>query len=171
MKEGIKIWDASRDRVFVNRPFLLLGIADGPGQAMMNGHVGHTGAYGCRYFCSVKGRHKANSPTYYPALLKPNNYHVSGCDHGDVCGRNLAPGTPQEYLRYLFLVMGAKNDAQYAKHRLETGISKPTLFSGLSRTLPVPSCWGGDLMHLVINLFELLTGLWRGTLACDPSDS
>ncbi|KAJ7182575.1 hypothetical protein C8R43DRAFT_827377, partial [Mycena crocata] len=63
--------------------FLLLGTADGPGLAMIDGLVGHTGAYGCRIFCPVKGRRKPGAGTYYPALLKPNDYTVSGCDHDD----------------------------------------------------------------------------------------
>jgi hypothetical protein len=42
-KEGLRIWDASRDEVFVSHPFLALGTADGPGMAMINGLVGHHG--------------------------------------------------------------------------------------------------------------------------------
>ncbi|KAJ7125552.1 hypothetical protein C8R43DRAFT_1135395 [Mycena crocata] len=170
MKEGLKIWDASQNRVFVDFPFLHLGTADGPGMAMIDGLVGHTGAYGCRIFCPVKSRHKLHASTYYPALLKPDNYTVQGCDHDDVSGRNLIPGSSEDYHRALFMVMDAKNDAQHAKRRLGTGISKPTLFSGLSRVLSVPSCFPVDIMHLIINLFELFLGLWRGTLDCDPND-
>ncbi|KAF7356061.1 hypothetical protein MVEN_00935900 [Mycena venus] len=171
MKEGLKIWDASTDRVFTDFPFLLFGTADAPGMAMLDGRVGHTGAYGCRLFCPVKGRHKPRAPTYFPALLKPHNYTVEGCDHGDVSGHNLPPGSPDEYRRALFKVMEAKNDAQHQKRRLETGIVKPTLFSGLSRILPVPSCFPGDNMHLILNLFDLFLNLWRGTLDCDPNDN
>ncbi|KAJ7048248.1 hypothetical protein C8F01DRAFT_931624, partial [Mycena amicta] len=141
--------------------------ADGPGMAMIDGLVGHNGAYGCRIFCPVKGRHKPNAPTYYPALLKPVNYTVSGCDHDDVSGRRLAPGTPEDYLRCLRVVMSAKNNSQHQKARLATGVSKPTIFSGVPRILAPPSCCPGDLMHLVLNLFELLLSLWRGTIDCD----
>jgi hypothetical protein len=171
MKEGIRIWDARDNRVFTSYPFVLLGTADGPGMAMMDGLVGHTGAYGCRLFCPVKSRHKPHAPTYYPALLKPDNYTVESCDHGDVSGRLLPPGSPEDYLRALLVVMEAKNDTQHTKRRLQTGIVKPTLFSGLSRILPVPTCFPGDNMHIILNLFDLFLGLWRGVLDCDADDS
>jgi hypothetical protein len=67
--------------------------------------------------------------------------------------------------------MEAKNDTQHAKRRLQTGIVKPTLFSGLSRILPVPTCFPGDNMHIILNLFNLFLGLWRGVLDCDADDS
>ncbi|KAJ7820852.1 hypothetical protein B0H14DRAFT_3735244 [Mycena olivaceomarginata] len=111
MKEGLKIWDASEDRVFTNYPFLLLATADGPGVATMNGLVGHTGAYGCRLFCPVKSRHKSKAPTYYPALLKPDNYTVAGCDHADISCRNLHLGSPTEYRDALFPVIESKNQS------------------------------------------------------------
>ncbi|KAJ6629997.1 hypothetical protein B0H10DRAFT_1724450, partial [Mycena sp. CBHHK59/15] len=150
--------------------FLHLVTADGPGMAMIDRLVGHTGAYGCRIFSPVKSRHKARTSTYYLALLKPDNY-LGHCFAWqlDVSGRNLSPGLPEEYLRALRTVMQSKNDAQHSQHRLGTGISKPTIFSGLPlyRVLSVPGCFPGDMMHLNINIFEVLTGLWRGSLDCD----
>ncbi|KAJ7029089.1 hypothetical protein C8F04DRAFT_1289045 [Mycena alexandri] len=108
---------------------------------LIDGRVGHTGAYAFRLFCPMKSRRKPHGSTYYPALLKPNNYAVAGCDHPDeVSARNLPPGSPaEEYLEALFT---------HAKRSLNIGITKPTLFSALPRTLPVP----------------------RGTIDCDPAE-
>ncbi|KAJ6468529.1 hypothetical protein C8R47DRAFT_1078323 [Mycena vitilis] len=100
----------------------------------------------------------------------PDNYAVAGCDHPDVSGRNLAPDTSDKYLRALFCVMEAKSENEHAKLRLETGVSKPALFSALPRTIPVPGCYAMDIMHLIINIFDLFLGLWRGTLECDAAD-
>jgi hypothetical protein len=71
------------------------------------------------------------------------------------------------------MVIASRNQTDYEHNRKLTGISKPSILSGLSpeRALPVPSCFTLDLMHLLfINLGELLVPLWRGTLPCDPSD-
>ena len=45
---------------------LLLGSADGPGTVYFTGLVGHHGAFPCRIFCGMKGRHKPGGPHYYP---------------------------------------------------------------------------------------------------------
>lgn len=79
-KEGLHIWDASRDRVFTSYPFLALATADGPGMACLSGFVGHQGKCHCRVHCGLKGRHKRNMPQYYPVRKKPHNYEVQGCD-------------------------------------------------------------------------------------------
>jgi hypothetical protein len=57
-REGLHIWDASLDRVFTSYPFLAFVMADGPAMAHLSGFVGHTGAYGCRLYCPVKGCRK-----------------------------------------------------------------------------------------------------------------
>ncbi|KAF9472692.1 hypothetical protein BDN70DRAFT_909069 [Pholiota conissans] len=82
---------------------------------------------------------------YYPALLKPVGYNIEGCDHD--------------------------NDNGYMR---QTGITKPSIFSGFPhhRTIEVPACFVGDLMHLVaLNLTDLLVNLWCGKLDCDPKDN
>ena len=53
--DGLQIWDAARDRVFMSRPFFAIGTADGPGMTYLNGLVGHQGAYCCLLYCPVKG--------------------------------------------------------------------------------------------------------------------
>jgi hypothetical protein len=173
-KEGLMIWDASGDRVFRSFPYLLLATADGPGMTYLNGLVGHSGAYGCRLYCPTKGRHKPNKPIYYPAMLLPRNYTIVGCNHGDLDVRNIPPTSIDEYSQNLAYVMHSSNDANFKVRRKETGIAKPSLFSGLptNRILPIPGCFPADLMHLVsLNLTDLLLSLWRGSIDCDPADS
>ena len=171
--EGVQIWDASENTVFTSRPFFALGTADGPGMTYLNGLVGHHGKHGCRLYCPVTGRHKPNGTHYYPALLKPNNYEVEGSDHGDISFANLPSCSETTYFENLRSLMSSPNETQYKKRRLETGISKPSIFLGLlpNKRLGIPSCFGSDIMHLAaLNLPDLLINLWRGTLDCDRRD-
>jgi hypothetical protein len=173
-KEGMNNWDAYQDRIFLSKVFPLLGAADGPGLTYLNGLTGHSGAYGCRLYCPVKGRRKDGGNHYYPALLKPENYHVDGCDHDDVDPVNLSGGNQQEYLISLATLLTARTQAEYQMLRKETGISKPSIFSGFptDKSIGVPLCFGSDLMHLIsLNITDLLLNLWRGRLDCDPNDS
>jgi hypothetical protein len=173
-KEGLVIWDAAENREFKSHPYLLLATADGPGMTYLNGLVGHSGAYGCRLYCPMKGRHKPNTPIYYPALSLPRNYAVTGCDHDDIDVRHLPPASIDEYTQNLTYIMQSTHETQYKLRRKQTGISKPSLFSGLpvNRHLPIPGCFPADLMHLVaLNLTDLLVNLWRRTFDCDPGDS
>lgn len=172
-KEGLKIWDAYQDCVFLSRLFIFLGAADGLGITYLNGLTGHSGAYGCCLYCPVQGRRKEGGNHYYLALLKPSNYNVDGCNHDDVNAANLTPGSQEEYLASLAMLLRARNQTNYQNLRHDTGISKPSIFSGFpkDRMLGIPACFGSDLMHLIaLNLTELLLGLWQGTLDCDPQD-
>nr|GAT53133.1 predicted protein [Mycena chlorophos] len=171
MRHGVKIWDADSGRTFVDRPFLLLVTADIPAMAMLDGTVGPNGAYGCRLLCAVPGRHKLNLGTYYSAMLKPLNYTVAGSDHDDIPMRRLAPGTSADYLRAVRLTIEAPTARQHQQRRLHTGISKPTIFSAVPQILPVPTCFPGDLMHLTLNLFDLILPIFRGTLDCEAPDT
>jgi hypothetical protein len=174
MKEGLGIWDAVRNVVFTSRPFLYLGTADGPGMTYLNGLTGHSGAFGCRLYCAVKGRRKEGGNHYYPALLKPNDYNVAGCDHGDINGSHLPSADIFEYQTALKRVLSSRTTAQHEENRKDTGITKPSIFSGFptKSTLSVPVCFGADLMHLIsLNLTDLLLGLWRGTIQRDPLDN
>ncbi|KIK78995.1 hypothetical protein PAXRUDRAFT_162526, partial [Paxillus rubicundulus Ve08.2h10] len=83
-KEGLKIWDTSRNIVYISHPFLALSTADGPGLAYLNGLVGHHRKSGCRLYCGLKGCHKEGIGIYYLALQKPDNYDMAGCDHPDI---------------------------------------------------------------------------------------
>ncbi len=171
--EGLRIWDASEDRSFISKLFLGLNTADGPGMAYLNGLVGHHGKYGCRLYCPVPGRHKPNGPHYYPALLKPNDYVMRGCDHEDLSHFDSLSGSSNWYFQNLRFLVASPNDTQYKKRRLETGITKPTIFLGLSSNciLGIPGCFGSDVMHLAtFNLADLLVSLWRGQLDNERTD-
>ena len=76
--------------------------------------------------------------------------------------------------RELQALVSATSTAAYEQLRLNSGIVKPSILSGLpaDRIFPLPGCFPGDLMHLIaLNNSELWLGLWRGTIACDPKDS
>ncbi|KAI0054683.1 hypothetical protein BV25DRAFT_1816712 [Artomyces pyxidatus] len=174
-KEGLRTWDAAKQALVVDRPYVAFGAADTPAMALLDGMVGHSGRCGCRFYCTLRGRHKRGAPHYYPACLKPDLYHIPGCDHDDVSLRSLIYVTSAEtetrYKANLDVVVKSSNSTQYKKNRLETGICKPSLFSGLPRFLGIPAGFPADLMHLAsLNLTDLLLSLWRGTIDCDKRD-
>lgn len=174
-RNGLELWDAASQRQITSHPYLLLATADGPGMAYLSGFVGHQGARGCRLGCGFPSRLKPASNTYYPAALRPNDYNHPGSNHPDVDLRAHAQVQTQavrpQYLANLRRVIQAPTQAAYQRVRLETGIAKPSIFSGLPRALPLPACFGADLMHLItLNLTDLLIGLLRGTIPCDPTD-
>ena len=172
-QEGLYIWDASTNRLFISKLFLGLSTADGPGMAYLNGLVGHHGKYGCRLYCPVPGRHKPNGSHYYPALLKPLDYVMHGCDHDDVSHYSSIHTSPKYYLRNLLYLMESPNETQYKKRRLETGITKASIFLGIPANciLGIPGCFGSDIMHLTsFNLADLLVSLWRGQFDHENTD-
>jgi hypothetical protein len=139
----------------------------------LNGLVGHQGALGCCTYCLMPGQHKEGASQYFPAALKPHNFNVAGCNHDDV---NLWVPRPPDFTSYssnLQLLLHSTSLTCYKMNRLQTGIVKPSLFSGLplNRTLDVPNCFPLDLMHLVsLNIPNLLLSLWRGTLYHEKND-
>jgi hypothetical protein len=177
-KEGLQIWDAKRNVLFKSFPFLALATADGPGMACLSGQVGHQGKVHCRLYCPLKGRHKPLAPQYYPARLKPYQYTVEGCDHPDIDLNTLLSkfsreDTKAKYKANLDFVARSPNATEFKRRRLETGICKPSILSGLpeDRTLGIPACLPLDIMHLpALNIPDLFIPLWRGTFDCDKTD-
>ena len=170
---GLRMWDAAASKVIKSRVILALSTADALGMTETDGRVGHHGAHGCRLGCPMKGRHKPNAGHYFAVHLKPNNYTVGDCNHPDIDIHNLDTLSSIDYQQHLSKVVSSTDQMDYEKRRKETGISKPTILSGLANDLmfPVPRCFSLDLMHLLfINLGELLIPLWRGTLKCDTTD-
>lgn len=169
------MWDAYAKETIFTRIFFLCATADALGLTKIDGRIGHHGAQGCRMSCSVKGRHKPNSGHYYSAHLHPSHSVIEDSSHADYnfqCAPE--PLSVQTYQTNLELVINSWNQTDYKRNRKRTGISKPSIISGLDsqRILPVPSCFIIDLMHLLfINLGELLVPLWQGTPLCDPSDN
>jgi hypothetical protein len=178
-REGLRIWSCLSKLVFISKPFLALATADGPGMASLNGCVGHHGKRLCRIYCEMTGRRKSGSSTYYPARFVPDNYHVAGSDHPDI---ELGPlldsydsaDAAKRYETNLMEVAGSLSRKQYAERRLETGISKPTIFSGLppDHILGIPDIFGLDNMHVpILNLTDLTMPLLRGLFECDKEDN
>ena len=169
---GIPVWDVRRDTKYLSLLHILFATADGPGMTYLNGLVGHSGKIGCRLWCGLAGRHKQGAPIYYPVLFKPNDYEVAGCNHGDVDPAHVRPIDTVRYSENLRTVCASTTQSRYEKNRLETGICKPSIFSGLEpHIMGVPNMFPSDIMHLILNLADILINLWRGTLDCGPTDS
>ncbi|KAG2058368.1 hypothetical protein BDR06DRAFT_980550 [Suillus hirtellus] len=158
--EGLSVYDAWHDIVFLSHPYLFLTTTDGPGLIYFDGMVGHCSKNGCHLYCGVIRHQKERGTHYYPVLLRPNNFHVVGCNHPDVNVFNLPLAGLQDYTANLF-------------HLTETGITKPSILLGLnpSHMLQVPVCFLTDIMHLAGLLSDLLLSLWCGTMDCAASDN
>jgi hypothetical protein len=80
----------------------------------------------------------------------------------------------KRYLENLHYLLTSPTDSQYQTQRLATGISRPSIFSGLvsSSTLGLPSSASSDIMHLaMLNILDLLISLWCGTIDCTKPDN
>jgi len=92
-KEGLPIWDASTNTLYVSNPYMALASADGPAMAYINGLVGHQGKIGCRLYCPFKGRLKGSH--YYPVCLRPDDGEPD--DHPDILPAEYADNTFFDY--------------------------------------------------------------------------
>ena len=173
--EGLRIWDAlTQTHLSRSTPFVFV-TADGPAMAMVSGMVGHSRKYGCRLYCGLPGRRQDRDGHYYPAMLKPEAYGVAGCDHDDITFSDLKRYQKDMSARYhnnLWRLLGSNNPTQFKERRLDTGLCKQTIFSGLRSGLGIPNMFPLDIMHLVnLNDPDLLLGLWRGTIKVYPPDN
>lgn len=119
-KEGLRIWNAETQTVFVSHPFLALSSADGPAMACLTGFVGHHGRVHCRFYCPIIGRHKPGGSHYYPVRFRPDNYNEPGCNHDDVDLTELMQNFTSEeasrrYNQNLVRVIQSPNKSQYEK--------------------------------------------------------
>jgi hypothetical protein len=172
-KEGLRLWDSALQQETQSNVFLALLAADGPGMMHITGFVGYHGKHGCRLYCGLPGRREPQGKHYFPALLKPVDYEIDGCLHEDVDIKDIPEASCDRYHRNLRHLVSSRNEAQYRLRRLETGISKPSIFSGLDPrfTLGLPKSAGSDIMHLgALNLSDLMISLWRGTIDCTRPD-
>jgi hypothetical protein len=174
---GLKIWDGARNETFTSNLFIAIAAADTPGLVYFTGLVGHHGKCGCRTYCALKGRRKPGGPHYYPVRLKPNNYAVDGCDHPDVDLADFlfedSDVRAKRYTTNLDIILNSENPTQFEKRRLETGITKPSIFMAFApnETLGIPNIFSQDIMHLAdLNIPTLSLDLWRGTMDCSPTD-
>ena len=141
---------------------------------LLDGRVGHHGAQGCRLGCDMKGRHKPNSGHYFAAHLCPNYSTMEDSNHPDYEFTSLPVlPTPEIYQQKISTLISSRDQQDYERNRKLTGLSKPSILSGLvdSMMLPMPKSSTVDLMHAGLNLTELLTSHFRGTLKCELTDS
>ncbi|KAH9160377.1 hypothetical protein EDB89DRAFT_1862959 [Lactarius sanguifluus] len=153
------MWDAIVDTVIQSRIIFSLATADALGMTEVDRRVGHHSEHGCRLGCPMKGHHKPHTGHYFAVHLKPNSYTVRDCNHPDIDIRNLGTLSPADYQQKLSKLISSIDQIDYERNRKETGISKPSILSGLSEDLmfPLPRCFALDLMHLLfLNLGELL---------------
>ncbi|EIW80031.1 hypothetical protein CONPUDRAFT_27571, partial [Coniophora puteana RWD-64-598 SS2] len=168
--EGLVIFDGAQQCRRTTDLFIFIVTADGPGMAFLTGLVGHHGKFACRLYCGFPGRRYAQKPHYYPVMKKPRNYNVSGCLGPDKTADTLPSAGSGDYDQNLARILACRTLAEYARARLETGIVKPTLFSGL-RCTKIPHLFGSDIMHLAaINIPDLLIPLWRAKFTTEGSD-
>ena len=170
-QKGIHIWDSSTDSEFTSYPWFAFGTADTVGMAELNGWVGHHGRNGCRLFCPMSGRHKPGVGVYYPVMLKPIGPKIPpGSSHPDTNINHIAMQSSKSYHKNLHYVLASTSVAQYEERCKETGICKPSIVEGLSKTFLIPGCFPADLMHLGLNIGQLLVSLWRGTMEHSTND-
>jgi hypothetical protein len=107
----------------------------------------------------------ARAGHHYPCMTKPSNYAVARCDHPTIKPQDLPEAFAGTYPADLDHVIASSGVTQYRDRRAKTGICKPSILSGLGEgTLEVPRMCSGDIMHLVLNLGDLLFSLWRGNI-------
>ena len=165
--EGLKIWDASRNCIFLCLiPTIIVATADGPGAAAMSGMVGHSGKYGCRLYCEIRGQHQEGVGHYFLIMKKPSGgYNVEGSNHKDMTCQNLKKyrdNIPKQYKQNIKKLLTAKTKTKYKELCLETSLCKQTLFSAM-KMLGVPNIFIMNIMHLSdLNDSNLFLGLWQG---------
>ena len=168
--KGFRSWDGLKEAVISSRLILAFATADALGLVELDGRVGHHGRHGCRFGCEMQGQHKPNSGHYFAAHLCPSKNTVEDCNHPDVDLRTITRLSPERYQEQLSIVVNSLDQNDYEKNRKETGISKPSILSGLhpDYIFPIPSCFTIDIMHLFcLNIGDLLIQLWRGELKID----
>ena len=68
--------------------------------------------------CGLPGRHKpvhrrGDGAHYFPAMLRPHNYTVNGCDHPDIDVTRLPSASPEKYRDSLQSVVECTTQTQY----------------------------------------------------------
>jgi hypothetical protein len=105
-------------------------------------------------------------------MLKPNTYNVTGCDHEDITFTDLKGYQQDVSMRYhtnLCRLLGANNPTQFKDSRLDTGLCKQTILSGLRCGLGIPGIFLLDIMHLInLNNPDLLLGLYDDCASSSP---
>ena len=75
--------------------------------------MGYHGKHEYHIYCGLAGGRKPQGKQYFPALLKPLNYAVKGCTHGDIDIRNLPEASCEQYKANLHYLVASANEHQY----------------------------------------------------------
>ncbi|KAJ3570411.1 hypothetical protein NP233_g4419 [Leucocoprinus birnbaumii] len=171
---NLRIYDSFRNEERSTCPKVLFATADTIAMTSICGSTGHTGARGCRKSCGQRGRHCTGKPTYYPALKRPDDFHVPGSDFPDIDLRTRKPPSQAHYNNSINTILRTRPGAPYERAKKETGFTKPSLFLGVDSPFGVPALFPIDDMHLVaLNLPDLVLPLWRkqtNSINCHPND-
>ena len=160
-KEGLKLYDLYTQKIRVTIIIIFLILADAVAMAKLTGSVGHHGRKGCRLLCDLPGRNKPGGSHFYPVMLRPTDTDNPSSSHPDIDINRLPSANYEAYRRNLNHVLTSPTEAEYKSRRLQTGITKPSIFDGMGEILELPGCFPGDLMHQpIINLPGLLFDLW-----------
>ncbi|ETW85804.1 hypothetical protein HETIRDRAFT_414787 [Heterobasidion irregulare TC 32-1] len=130
-KEGFQVWDVSRRATNPSHPWIILVTADAVGASLLYRGVSHHGKKGCCKGCNKVGHRKPGGSHYYSACLKPDNYNEDGCNHSDDEPANLPVWSPEEYQDDCIQLQQSASIAKYEHRCLKTGISRPSIFSGM----------------------------------------
>ncbi|KIK34824.1 hypothetical protein CY34DRAFT_26760 [Suillus luteus UH-Slu-Lm8-n1] len=147
---GLIIWDGAHEISFTSHPFLFVAMADGPRMVFLTGLVGHHRKMGCHLYL----------------FLWPHG----GDTHPDIPIDHIPTARSFDYECNLECIIRCRNMAKYEQVRLQTGIMKPSIFCGFntSQILPVPLCFGSDIMH---DWTILMKETWKahGTVVVDAT--
>jgi hypothetical protein len=84
--------------------------------AIISGMVRHSGKFGCCLYCALPGCHWDKDRHYYPVMLKPDAYSVTGYDHDNILLSDLRwyqQGISACYYDNLSKLLRAKNLMQF----------------------------------------------------------
>ncbi len=172
-RKGLKVWDAASNQIVTKYPLVFLGTADAPGAASMSGVVGYKGMKGCRNYCGLKTRHIQGAPQYYPALLNPSGPMPHNSSHPDIDLTNQSPYFSQSVYNQNATNLLSVSVRDFESNHKIAGLTKPSIFNGLHiPALGAPGAFPLDIMHLfALNIPDLLSRLWQGTLRYDKKSS
>ena len=135
----------------------------------ITGLVGYHGKHRCQLYCGMARRRECTRgniislrPLKHPKLLRSRGVCMLTSTSGAFHHRRV--NSIASNLHYL---VTSPNESQYRARCLATGISKPSILSGLdcSSTLGLPHSAGSDIMHLgALNLsdFEMISFFGEG---------
>ena len=102
----------------------------------------------------------------------PDGCTPPGSSHDNIDINSIQTPEVQNYNDKLASLLAACTQTEYERLRKETGLTKPSLISGLLKTIPPPKCFPADTMHLFgLNLPQLIIFLFCGTIEHSRKDN